>query len=136
MFKKQSFLTCINVILLIVFIAIFSASAEIKVFEKAVEEIVGRDQSQEQMEARLAVQQGLFTFGGKPDLDHWKQINGLLQNDCFVVQIKCHEKLDILRRLNSTGLNGSTLFPGADGIGRSLEGFARAWHLKPRPSQF
>ncbi len=64
MFKKRSFLVCINVILLIVFTAIFPAFAEIKVFEKEVEEIVGRDQSQEQVEAfalqkakRLAVEE-------------------------------------------------------------------------------
>jgi predicted ATP-dependent protease len=64
MFKKRSFLVCINLILLIGFIAIFPAFAEIKVFEKEVEEIVGRDQSQEQVEAfalqkakRLAVEE-------------------------------------------------------------------------------
>jgi formylglycine-generating enzyme required for sulfatase activity len=64
MFKKRSFLVWISVPLLIVFIAIFPAFAEIRVFEKEVEEIVGRDQSQEQVEAfalqrakRLAVEE-------------------------------------------------------------------------------
>jgi hypothetical protein len=86
---------------------------------------------------RLIAQQGLFTFASKPDLDHWKQLTGLLsRDDCFEVQIKAAAKRDILRGLNSVGLNAATLFPGADGIGRSLEGFARAWPLQPRPSQF
>jgi hypothetical protein len=86
---------------------------------------------------RLVAQQGLFTFGSKPDVDHWQNIRTLLpKNDCFVIRIDCLAKPEFLRRLNTMGLNGATLFPGADGIGRSLEGFARAWHLKPRPSQF
>lgn len=85
---------------------------------------------------RLVAQQGLFTFGSKPDLDHWEQISSLIQDDCFKVQIKCQAKPDILRGLNNVGLNGATLFPGPDGIGRSLEEFVRAWPLEPRPSQF
>jgi hypothetical protein len=78
---------------------------------------------------RLIAQQGVFTFASKPDLDHWNQINKLLHDDCFVVEIKALAKAEILRGLNSIGLNGGTLFPGPDGIGRSLEGFARAWPL-------
>lgn len=85
---------------------------------------------------RLITQQGLFTFASKPDLDHWKQISGLIKNDCFVLKICSEAKPDILRRLNIIGLNGATLFPGADGIGKSLEGLARVWHLPPRSSQF
>jgi hypothetical protein len=87
---------------------------------------------------RLIAQQGLFTFASKPDLDHWEQINSLLQDkdDCFVVKINRDAKPGILRGLNNVGLNGATLFPGPDGIGMSLEGFARAWHLEPKPSQF
>ena len=74
---------------------------------------------------RLIAQQGLFTFGSKPDLDHWQQISSLLPNDdCFVIRINRHAKLDILRKLNGIGLNGATLFPGPDGIGRYMEGFA------------
>jgi hypothetical protein len=86
---------------------------------------------------RLIAQQGIFTFGSKPGLDHWQQISSLLPNDdCFVIQIDRHAKLDILRKLNGIGLNGATLFPGPDGIGRYMEGFSRVWHLNPRPSQF
>jgi hypothetical protein len=86
---------------------------------------------------RLVAQQGFFTFGSRPDLDHWEQISGLLHDDeCFELEIEGAAKVHILRRLNGVGLNGATLFPGLDGIGRSLEGFARAWHLSPRPSQF
>jgi hypothetical protein len=86
---------------------------------------------------RLIAQQGLFTFGSRPGLDHWSQIADLLSDDdCFLITIYHGAKLSILRMLNSVGLNGAVLFPGPDGIGRSLEGFARTWHLSPRPSQF
>jgi|SRR5580704_3732018 hypothetical protein len=86
---------------------------------------------------RLIAQQGLFTFSSKPGVDHWHLITNLLsEDDWYVVEIERAAKPDILRRLNGVGLNGATLFPGPDGIGRSLEGFARAWHLTPKPSQF
>lgn len=84
---------------------------------------------------RLIAQQGLFTFASKPNLDHWKAIWPLLgKEERWVFKIARGAKPEILRRLNVIGLNGATLFPGADGIGRSLEGYARAWHLSPRPS--
>jgi hypothetical protein len=86
---------------------------------------------------RLVAQQGLFTFGSVPDLNHWEHICSLLNDDeWWVVRIPSKEKPVVLRWLNTMGLNGATLFPGADGIGRSLKGFARGWHREPRPSQF
>ena len=86
---------------------------------------------------RLVAQQGLFTFASKPYLDHWKTITNFLADvdDCFVLRIQAAAKPGILRHLNNIGLNGATLFPGADGIGKSLEGFVRAWHLEPQPWQ-
>lgn len=117
-----------------------SAKANNRLFDpKEVEglsEWVATYYSREAHFPRLVAQQGLFTFGSRPGIDHWKQIRSLIQKrDCFVAQIKADTKPDILRRLNGVGLNGATLFPGPDGIGRSLEGFARAWHLDPPPSQ-
>lgn len=86
---------------------------------------------------RLVTQQGLFTFGSVPDLNHWKYIVSLLENDdWWVVRIPAAVKPDVLRWLNAMGVNGATLFPGMDGIGRSLEGFVRAWPLDPRPTAF
>ena len=86
---------------------------------------------------RLVAQQGFFTFGSRPGLDHWEQIYDRLDdNECFEIRIRCDAKAKILRMLNNVGLNGATLFPGLDGIGRSLEGFVRAWPLSPTPSQF
>jgi hypothetical protein len=85
---------------------------------------------------RLIAQQGLFTFASKPNVDHWKAISRLGKEYCWIFEIAGSAKPGILRGLNVIGLNGATLFPGADGIGRSMEGFARAWHLIPRPSQF
>lgn len=85
---------------------------------------------------RLVAQQGFFTFASKPDLDHWQFIDGRLGDACFILRIDSAAKAHILRRLNGVGLNGATLFPGPDGIGRSMEGFARAWGLDTKPSQF
>lgn len=84
---------------------------------------------------RLVAQQGFFTFASKPTIDHWKYISSQVDN-CFLLTIKAAAKPEILRRLNVVGINAATLFPGMEGVGRSMEGFARAWHLSPRPSQF
>jgi hypothetical protein len=85
---------------------------------------------------RLVAQQGLFTFASKPNLDHLTGIAEVIGPEYMcIIRIKAAAKPRILRMLNNVGLNGATLFPGADGIGRSLEGFARSWHLKDRPAQ-
>ena len=76
---------------------------------------------------RLTAQQGLFTFSSKPNLDHWGEIKKLIKNHCFVIKIPGAAKLDILQGLENMGLTAATLFPGADGIGKSMEGFARTW---------
>jgi hypothetical protein len=64
MSQKSSLWLSLCVFILVVLIAVYPAFAEIKVFEKEVEEVVGRDQSQEQVEAfalqkakRLAVEE-------------------------------------------------------------------------------
>ncbi|MDO9211784.1 MAG: hypothetical protein Q7V48_13715, partial [Deltaproteobacteria bacterium] len=64
MVKKDRFRLLLCVFFLSAFIFVYPAFAEIKVFEKEVEEVVGRDQSQEQVEAfalqkakRLAVEE-------------------------------------------------------------------------------
>ena len=64
MTQKSKLWLSLCVFILVVLIAVYPAFAEIKVFEKEVEEVVGRDQSQEQVEAfalqkakRLAVEE-------------------------------------------------------------------------------
>jgi hypothetical protein len=64
MSQKSKLWLLLCVFILVVLIAVYPAFAEIKVFEKEVEEVVGRDQSQEQVEAfalqkakRLAVEE-------------------------------------------------------------------------------
>jgi hypothetical protein len=78
---------------------------------------------------RLVAQQGIFTFASKPGLDHWQQIQTMIPDDSLEVTIKADQKLDILGRLNNTGINGETLFPGPDGVGRYMDSFARTWRL-------
>ena len=84
---------------------------------------------------RLIAQQGLFTFASKPGTDHWQQIMRYAPSS-FVLRIKKPAKQEILRELNVIGINAATLFPGIEGVSKSLEGFARAWPLFPRPPQF
>lgn len=75
---------------------------------------------------RLVAQQGLFTFASKPGLDHWETVVRFLdKGDYHIITISSDAKLRILGGLNDMGLNAATLFPGADGIGRYIEGFAR-----------
>jgi hypothetical protein len=64
MIQKDKLWLLLRVFLLVAFVFVYPAFAEIKVFEKEVEEVVGRDQSQEQVEAfalqkakRLAVEE-------------------------------------------------------------------------------
>ena len=64
MSQKSKLWLSLCVFILVVLITVYPAFAEIKVFEKEVEEVVGRDQSQEQVEAfalqkakRLAVEE-------------------------------------------------------------------------------
>ncbi|MEK7243244.1 MAG: hypothetical protein AAB112_03625, partial [Thermodesulfobacteriota bacterium] len=64
MAQKDRFCLSFCVFIFVALITVYPAFAEIKVFEKEVEEIVGRDQSQEQVEAfalqkakRLAVEE-------------------------------------------------------------------------------
>jgi FRG domain-containing protein len=76
---------------------------------------------------RLVAQQGIFTFASRPDLDHWQQIKMMIPDGCFKVTIKSDQKLEILGRLANLGVNGETLFPGPDGVGRYTEAFARTW---------
>ena len=80
---------------------------------------------------RLVAQQGLFTFASKPNLDHWALIRDqTAEDDRWDLTIGAGAKAGILRGLNITGINGATLFPGADGIGRSLDGFVQTRYLQ------
>jgi hypothetical protein len=77
---------------------------------------------------RLVAQQGLFTFASRPCLDHWDWIVSFLDDkDSFMITIAHEAKLEILLGLDAMGVNGATLFPGADGVGRYIEAFARTW---------
>jgi hypothetical protein len=79
---------------------------------------------------RLVAQQGRFTFASKPDSDHWVQICAqTAETERWTLTIGSSAKPQILRGLNIAGINGATLFPGADGIGMSLEGFVRTRYL-------
>jgi len=82
---------------------------------------------------RMIAQQGLFTVGGQLGVDHYKAIDEIIQykNDKYhkppekqVILFAKDLKPTILKELNRMGINGSTLFPGIDGVGKALTEFA------------
>jgi hypothetical protein len=77
---------------------------------------------------RMIVQQGMFTVCrailGKPD----EIIERTLADnrDAYsVLVIKHEQKLDFLRRLATMNITASSLFPGIDGLGRSIGEFIK-----------
>jgi len=78
---------------------------------------------------RMIAQQGLFTVGGQLGVDHYKAIGEIVPDDVEspgkqVISFAAKLKPTILKALHQMGINGSTLFPGIDGVGRALTEFA------------
>jgi hypothetical protein len=79
---------------------------------------------------RMAAQQGLFTLSTQISDDHADVIGCSLHNviglvESFKIIIPSGLKADFLRRLRSMNISARSLFPGADGLGRSLAEFVR-----------
>lgn len=81
--------------------------------------------SSEQYSERMALQQGLFTVCTQVLADHADAIGEHLQGEehlahTFRFVIPRDAKPDFMRRLRRMNITALTLFPGADGLGRSL----------------
>lgn len=81
--------------------------------------------SSAQYSQRMALQQGLFTLCTQVLADHADAIGSRLRGaagraDSFKLVIPRDTKPDFLRRLRRLNITALTLFPGADGLGRSL----------------
>ena len=81
---------------------------------------------------RIIVQHGSFTFAGKLGVNHAQAIDSLLPEKVSSGQVRkqvlligADLKNQVLRELDRMGLNGNSLFPGIDGVGRYLSEFAR-----------
>ncbi|NLH14997.1 MAG: FRG domain-containing protein [Phycisphaerae bacterium] len=78
---------------------------------------------------RMIAQQGLFTVGGRLGVNHKVAIDEIVPDDVAapgkqIIRISASLKPEILKALHRMGINGSTLFPGIDGVGKALTEFA------------
>jgi hypothetical protein len=81
---------------------------------------------------RIVAQQGTFTYSKAPKSDHADAIYEAVskacesQNEmhslCGKIKIPSRLKKAMLQRLNQMNINSSSLFPGIDGLGRSISG--------------
>ena len=74
---------------------------------------------------RSAAQQGVFTVATNILTDHGAAINGVLacrpkREQLARLVIPAAKKLDFLSRLHTMNITAKTLFPGIDGVGRSV----------------
>jgi hypothetical protein len=82
---------------------------------------------------RMAAQKGHFTFGLNVGLDQQQAIEEMFRDERIESADQIHMKLIIpagqkpeyLRCLEELGVSAKTLFPGLDGLGRSVTEFAR-----------
>jgi hypothetical protein len=87
---------------------------------------------------RMSVQRGWFSYACLPDVDHEEAIGAAFQickphnpgNWTRKIIINKEAKSEILRDLWRLNVNGESLFPGLDGLGRAMADLADA--LKPK----
>jgi hypothetical protein len=78
---------------------------------------------------RMIAQQGLFTVGGRLGVDHCVAIDEIIPDSVEspgkqIISFNAKLKPEILKALHQMGINGSTLFPGIDGVGKALDEYA------------
>lgn len=79
---------------------------------------------------RMIAQQGLFTVAGRLGVDHIEAIDQVIPNSELgvgkhIIRIAFTLKPTVLNALHRMGINGSTLFPGIDGVGKFLSELAQ-----------
>ena len=78
---------------------------------------------------RMIAQQGLFTVAGQLGVDHVAAIDAIIPDSVAspgkqIIRFDSALKPKVLKALHQMGINGSTLFPGIDGVGRALTEYA------------
>ncbi len=68
---------------------------------------------------RLMAQQGLFTLGSKPWLDHWETAQQYATRGLEIL-VRNDQKATCLRRLARMGITAASLFPDAGGVGQAI----------------
>ena len=76
---------------------------------------------------RIEAQQGRFSIASNPLMDH----ADFFSNSDILEKIVIPKNLksDSMLRLNSMNINAKTLFPGTDGLGRSICEFYKHWDV-------
>ncbi len=85
-----------------------------------------------QSTARMVAQQGTFTFGIPPKVDHTEVIGRCVEpGQALMLVIPNELKRTLLERLRSMNLTAASLFPGLDGVGRTtqetMRGISTPW---------
>ncbi len=78
---------------------------------------------------RMIAQQGLFTVGGRLGINHLTAIDDIIPDDAEaprkqLIRFSGSLKPEMLKALHEMGINGSTMFPGIDGVGKALTEFS------------
>ena len=74
---------------------------------------------------RMIAQQGWFTACEHPQMDHGDVIDGCSQLMTYRIIIEADSKPEFLRHLRGMNITANTLFPGIDGLGRSVSELVR-----------
>jgi hypothetical protein len=96
-------------------------------FEKFAHEWVVCYHRHQEKFPRLVAQQGLFTLGSKPWLDHWDAAKRLCPGSHVEILIEPGLKPEILRRLSRMGVTAAALFPDIEGVAREVQSNARIY---------
>ena len=76
---------------------------------------------------RIEAQQGRFSVCTNPLINHDKLINESDPNSLIKFEIPKEIKTTILMELNQMNINAKTLFPGIDGLGKSIYEYCHLW---------
>jgi hypothetical protein len=89
---------------------------------------------------RMIAQQGLLTVSSHPRVPHHDAIQQMLSHTVSVTfgrwEIPAELKQSFLWHLNSMNITARSLFPGLDGLGRSVADLVRLWANKLETNEF
>lgn len=74
---------------------------------------------------RIESQQGMFSVCTNPLVDHENILNSI--NALFKIEISKHLKPEIMKSIYQMNISAKTLFPGIDGLGKSISEYCRLW---------
>ena len=76
----------------------------------------------------IVAQQGLFTLGSKPNLDHWAITKSLTDNTWYEIRIAKELKPRVMRYVRRMGITHATMFPGISGVAADIHSWIELFH--------